>query len=159
MQMVNRVSLFITTVLYNVLRFVPHRRDEIGAYLAELSEGIAAEPGCADILEIWLDNFGLGGQLLGSVALFACGFLLMCLADAAIRHAGNGALASVIDIVSGIYCIDKFRGAPWRTPRNMLILLYVALALLAGFEWTITLLFLAIFINIEVASRKGSGVL
>lgn len=155
--MVSKFSFFAATAQYGIFRFIPSRRQQFAEYLEEFSENAPGYPCCQDILEIWLNEFGYGGLLLGSIALFLLGLLLMAAADAAIRHMGNGKTTFAINLLSSLYCIDKFRGNPKKPIQNVLILLYVGTSLVAGFQWTITMLFLIIFVNIAANAEKGGS--
>ena len=155
--MTGKLTFFAATMQYSILRFLPHRKQQFAACLEELSKNSPAEPYCQDILEIWLEEYGLNGLLLGGTALFLVGFLLMAAADALIHRAGNSGTASLVRILSGLYCIDKFQAGSRRTVQNMLLLFYIGICLLSGFLWTITFLFLVCFTGISAyAGKEGS---
>ena len=66
--MVSKFSLFMATAQYNFLRFIPGKKQQFFEYLEELSENVQTDFFCQDILEVWLENFGIGGLVLGSAA-------------------------------------------------------------------------------------------
>ncbi len=144
---------FWTTLQYTLLRFVPGRRQQLWQKLEELSEEMPAEPDSFSILQVWLEHFDLGGLLLGCVALFLPGLLLMLAAD--ILAGRSGRWAGVIRFLSAVYCGDKFRG-PYMAV-NALLVLYLLYALLAGFSWCLTMVFLIIFAIIFVYTSRGGN--
>ena len=58
--MVSKFSLFMATAQYNFLRFIPGKKQQFFEYLEELSENVQTDFFCQDILEVWLENFGIG---------------------------------------------------------------------------------------------------
>ena len=111
--MVSKFSLFMATAQYNFLRFIPGKKQQFFEYLEELSENVQTDFFCQDILEVWLENFGIGGLVLGSAALFSIGFILMIAADIIIWRTGSTVVTSLVRICSGLYCFEKFRGSSY----------------------------------------------
>lgn len=153
--MASKFSLFIATAQYNFLRFIPGNKQQFLECLEELFENVPADIFCQDILEVWMEYFGVGGLLLGSVALFSFALILMAAADIIIWRTGSTVVTSLVRVFSGLYCLEKFRGSSKRGFQDFLILLYIGTCLLAGFQWTITILFLVIFINCDTYATKG----
>ena len=100
--MVSKFSLFMATAQYNFLRFIPGKKQQFFEYLEELSENVQTDFFCQDILEVWLENFGIGGLVLGSAALFSIGFILMIAADIIIWRTGSTVVTSLVRICSGL---------------------------------------------------------
>lgn len=153
--MVSKFSLFMATAQYNFLRFIPGKKQQFFEYLEELSENVQTDFFCQDILEVWLENFGIGGLVLGSAALFSIGFILMVAADIIIWRTGSTVVTSLVRICSGLYCFEKFRGSSKRGIQDFLILLYIGTCLLSGFHWVVTILFLIVFINGAAYAARG----
>ncbi len=147
----NRLRFFWATVQYTLLRFLPDRKQQLWQELEELSEEAPSELDGFSILQAWLENFDLGGLLLGCIALFLPGLILMLAADLLIGHSGKW--AGLIRFFSAVYCGGKFRG-PWLAV-NVLLVLYLLYALVAGFSWSLTMVFLIAFTILFVYSSKG----
>ena len=156
--MISKLSFFIFTLQYNFFRFHPHRKRELADYLSELSEQDLIDPCCEDILAIWIDKFGCEGILLGNISVFLTGFLLLLTADIIRRQIIHSNSAVLLNILSAGYCIDKFKCKPTKSAQNLLILLYIALSLFSGFHWTMTMLFLVLFINMSAYVKRGGKI-
>lgn len=153
--MISKFSLFLATAQYNFLRFLPGKKQQFIEFLEETSEQNLTELYCQDILEAWMDCFGIGGLLLGSVAMFTVSLVFLAVADVLIWRMGSTVIPSIVRVFSGLFCLEKFRGGQKRILQDFLILLYIATAFLAGFHWTITFLFLVMFMNIAAYTTKG----
>lgn len=153
--MISKFSLFLATAQYNFLRFLPGKKQQFMDFLEEVSEQTITELYCQDILEVWMDSFGISGILLGSVAVFAVGLIFLVAADILLWRIGSTVVPSVVRVFFGLFCLEKFRGGQKRILQDFLILLYIATAFLAGFHWTITFLFLVMFTNIAAYTAKG----
>lgn len=149
--MENRLGLFVATLQYNLLRFLPGRKEQLWQELEELSEGAPTELNGFSILQTWLESFDLGGLLLGCVALFLPGLILMLAAD--LLAGRSGRWAGLIRFLSAVYCEDKFRGPS--AVVNKLLVLYLLNALLCGFSWSLTMVFLIAFTILFVYTSKG----
>ena len=91
------------------------------------------------------------------MTIFVLGFLVMAAADVIIWKTKNVGTVVVTNILSGMYCLRKFCKKPWEEPRNILILFYIAVTMLAGFQWTITMFFLTLFACIEAFFDEGGN--
>lgn len=151
-------SFFFATARFNLLRFDPEQRRRFAEKLEPLSHHVPEELCCQDVLEAWAEGFGAEGLFWGNLALFLFTFLLMAAADTVLRRTGGIGGAQAVNLLAGLCCADKFYGGRRRLGSNLLILLYVVLAILGGFDWIITLLFLIIFINLAVLAGKGGSV-
>ncbi len=147
----NRLTFFWATLQYTLLRFLPGRKQQLWQELEELSEGTPMDLDSFSILQVWLENFDLGGLFLGCAALFLPGLILMLAAD--LLAGRSGRWAGLIRFLSALYCGEKFRG-PWLAV-NVLLVLYLLYALLAGFSWCLTTGFLILFAVISVYTSKG----
>lgn len=153
--MVSKISFFLSTLMYNVFRFFPQRKQEFVEYLEQLSEDVSLDLWCGDILEIWLEEFGCVGLLLGNISVFLIGFLVLIAADIVIWRVSNTCMTMVMNLLSGCYCLDKFKSSPFRSAQNILILSYILISILAGFQWTMTMIFLVLFVNMTVYAKRG----
>ncbi len=149
--MENRLALFWATMQYTLFRFLPGRKQQLWEELEELSGEAHAELDSFSVLQAWMDNFDLTGLLLGCVALFLPGLILMLAAD--LLAGRSGGWAGLIRFFSAAYCGDKFRGPSAAV--NILLALYLLYALAAGFSWYLTMVFLIVFAFISVYVSKG----
>lgn len=151
-------SFFLATARFNFLRFDPEGRRRFAGELERFAHRVPEELCCQDVLEIWAEGFGAEGLFWGNLALFLFTFLLMAAADLVLRRTGGVGGAQAVNLLAGLCCADKFYGGRRRLGANLLILLYVVLAILGGFTWILTLLFLILFINLAVLAGKGGSV-
>lgn len=146
--MIDRASLFWLSLRFSLSGIIPNRRQQTVQLLREISQDIPDSPCCEDILGIWAEQFGEGGLMLGDIALFAVGFLLMAAADILLYRYNNTATRMITGITGGIYCLFKFRSAD--AVRTFMALLFIAIWLLRGFWWSLAFLFLVAYTNIGV---------
>ena len=150
--MAGKFSFFTATLQYVLL---PFRKQQFLDFLADFSETVPEDLCCQDILEIWLDSFGAGGLLLGNIALFAIGFIVMVIVDILISRSGSGYISIILNSVTALLCLRKFRVPSSVFSWNLLILFYIGFSLLSGFYWGITFLFLIGFTNLSL--HKGGS--
>lgn len=149
--MVSKFSLFITTLLSPF----PHRKQQLIELLEEITEDVPATPCCEDILELWAEEFGASGLVLGNIALFLAGFLLMVAVDLFLYRWNSGTISTILRSVSVLYCFFKFRSHLPSTA--LLILLFTAFWALCGFWWSIAFVFLVYFTNMGAMYAKGGS--
>lgn len=153
--MVRKLSLFLHCLFYPFQSLLPHRRQELMELLEEATEDCQAQPYCEELMEIWMEEFGLEGILLGNVALFLLGLILMIAVDVLLHRYQATGLSAVVSSVSGLYCLIKFR-----TPRphvNLLILLFALFWMICGFWWSVAFVFLIYFTNMGARSTRGGS--
>lgn len=151
--MVSKFSFFFTTLQFTPSHFFPHRRQQLMDLLEEIAEDLPTNPCCEDLLEIWLESFGVSGLILGNLALFGIGFLLMMSVDLRLWRWSGSLFQTAIPIVNGLYCLLKFKT---HLPSTcLLILLFVIFWMLCGFWWSIGFLFLVYFTNMGAIYARG----
>lgn len=149
--MIGKISLFWTSLFYPIV--LPHRRQQLMELFEEICEDVPAHPCCQDILELWLEGYGPEGLLLGNVALFGLGLLLMVGVDLFLRRYGCPTLALVLGAFSSLFCLAKFRT---RAPATYLLIgLFALYWLLSGFWWSVAFLFLIYFTNMGLRYGRG----
>lgn len=153
--MVSKLSLFTGSLFYPFPHLFPHRRQQLMELLEEVAEDVPVAPCCEDILEIWVEEFGISGLLLGNAALFALGLVLMIGADLLIRRWNSSGLSLLIGSISTAYCLFKFRSG--KAIVNLLILLLCLYWLISGFWWSIAFVFLVYFTNMGVRYARGGN--
>lgn len=149
--MIGKFSLFLTSLFYPVL--LPHRRQQLIELLEDVCQDICSEPCCQDILELWLEEFGTAGLMLGNVALFGLGLILTIAVDLILHRSGSPILSLILGTVSTLFCLAKFHT---RQPAiSLLIVLFGLYWLLSGFWWSIAFLFLIYFTNMGLHYGRG----
>lgn len=139
---------FLVTMAMFLSGFFPARRQQMLASLGELAENLPADPGCTELLQLWLEEYGVGGALVANVALFAVGLLLAVVLDVLARRSGAG-----FSVPAALYALMKFR---CRRPKpDLLSALLVLYWLCSGFSWSICYLLLIIFINYQAFAGRG----
>lgn len=140
--------LFIVTMAMFLSGFFPARRQQLMAFLEELAEQLPEDPGNPELLQLWLEEYGIGGAVLANVALFAVGLLLVVVLDVPARqsYAGFSALAA-------LYTLSKFRCR--RPKQDLLSALLVLYWLCSGFSWCICYILLIIFTNFQAFAGRG----
>lgn len=151
--MVRKISLFMNTLLYPFPHLFPQRRQQLMELLEELTEDVPIPPCCEDLLEIWAEEFGACGLLLGNLSLFLIGFLLMIAVDVILWRWHGPCSSAVIHGLSVLYCLFKFKSDLPST--TILILLFTVFWALCGFWWSLAFLFLVYFTNMGVVYTKG----
>lgn len=151
--MVSKSSLFLTSLLYPIL--LPHRRQQLMDLLEEFCEEVPDIPCAQDILGLWLDEFGAGGVVLGNVALFGIGFLLMIGIDLLLYSYGSPTLSLIAGAFSAFFCMAKFRSA--QPTCYLLIGLFCLYWMISGFWWSIAFLFLIYFTNMGLRYGRGGN--
>lgn len=152
--MIGRFSFFLASLQFTLSQFFPQRRQQLLEFLEEASENLPAYPCCEDVLEIWLEQFGIGGVILGNIALFGIGLLLMLAVDLA-SAGGNGFTSLLLRCAGALYCTLKFKCT--NPAVLLLILLFVLLWLVCDFFWCIAFLFLVTFTNCGIFHSKGGS--
>lgn len=153
--MVNLFSLFLASLRSTISQFIPSRRHQLIELLEQITEDVPPNPGCADILEAWMEEFGSCGFVLGNVSLFLLGFVLMAAVDLILLRWNSVGLSVFLGSVSAFYSLAKFRFSRSSRAINFLILLFLAFWLISGFQWVIAFLTLALFTNIVAFSKAG----
>ncbi len=151
--MVSKFSLFLASLLYP--HIFPHRKQQLIELLEEIAEDVPINPCCEDILEVWLEEFGASGLLLGNVALFFFGLVLMIVVDISLRRWNSTAVCIAVGSFSALYCLFKFKTRKALT--NILIFLFCLYWLASGFWWSIAFLFLVYFTNMGVRYAQGGS--
>lgn len=152
--MIRILSFFTVSLQSSLTPFIPRRRQQLFTLLEEVLENPPPDPSCADILQGWLEGFGSCGFVLGNIALFALGFILMAIVDAMILHWNSFLLSSILGFFSGIYALFKFRLTRSRTLSAMTVL-FLLYWLISGFQWSIAFLILVFLTNIIAYSKAG----
>lgn len=139
---------FLVTMAMFLSGFFPARRQQLLASLGELGELLPEDPGNPELLQLWLEEYGIFGAVLANVALFAIGFLLMVALDGPARRgcAGFSALAA-------IYTLAKFRCR--RPKQDLLSALLVLYWLCSGFCWSVAYVILIISTNMQAFAGRG----
>lgn len=145
--MIRPFSLFVQSLFCPFANLFPHRKQQLLELLEEIAEEAPCSPCCEDLLEFWLEQFGGGGLLLGNIALFFIGLVLMIGVDLLVHHSG-GVTAVIAGAFSIVYSALKFRtGKPMI---DLAILVFSLYWMLCGFWWSIGFVFLVYFTNIGV---------
>lgn len=152
--MIRTLTFFTASLRSTITPLFPRRRQQLLELLEEIMGDAPPDPGCADILEAWLEEFGSCGFVLGNLALFLVGFVLMAAVDAVILHWGSLWLSTVLGALSGIYELLKFRLSRHRS-LSALMLLFLLYWLISGFQWSMAFLILVLFTNIIAYSNAG----
>lgn len=152
--MIRVLSFFMASLQSSLAPFVPRRRQQLFALLEEILEDPPPDPCCADILQAWLEEFGSCGFVLGNIALFALGLILMAAVDALILHWSSPLLSNILGFFSGTYALFKFRFSKSRVLSG-LIFIFLLYWLISGFQWSIAFLILVSFANIVAYSNAG----
>lgn len=155
--MVSRFSFFRNVLQYSLLRFLPSTRQRFFDYLEEVTGNALTEICSEDILEIGVEQFGLDGLLLGSIALFLTSLMLMAAVDVILWRISNMLTAFFVNSLSGLYCLEKFRCNRKNKVLNLLIVFYIGTTIVSGFQWAITTIFLVLFTTGIVYAQKGGS--
>lgn len=150
-----KASLFFTTVQWSFSRLLPHRRQQLLHSLEQFTENLPDMPCCQDLLEIWVENYGHGGLLLGNLALFALGFLGMIALDHWIWRTQNVKISMIGGLLAGLYCLFKFKADAPTT--SLLILLLCLFWMISGFWWSVAFAFLVYFTNMGAIYALGGN--
>ncbi len=153
--MPSKSSLFSATLQYSFLQFFPVKKNDLPQCFKQIFSDYFEDIFCQDILELWADLFDIGGLILGSTALFLTGLLIMTAADIIIFRTGSPIFSFIIRIVCGLYCFEKFKGKPSNSFQNYIILIYIGASIIWNFYWSLTMIFLIIFINAAAYRSKG----
>lgn len=151
--MISKSSLFLSSLLYPLL--LPHRRQQLTELFEELCEEVPDIPCAQDILALWLEEFGVGGVVLGNVALFGIGLLLMIGIDLLLHSYGSPTLTLLLGAFSTLFCIAKFRST--QPTCYLLIGLLCLYWMISGFWWSIVFLFLIYFTNMGLRYGRGGN--
>lgn len=150
-----KINLFFTTVQWSLSRLLPHRRQQLLHSLEQFAEDLPDAPCCQDLLEIWAENYGHGGLILGNLALFALGFLGMILLDHRLWRTQNVKFSLIGGLIAGLYNLFKFKTAEAST--GLLILLLCLFWMICGFWWSIAFAFLVYFTNMGAIHALGGN--
>lgn len=151
--MVGKLSLFLRSSLFPFSHIFPHRRQQLMELLKELAEDAPSSLYCEDILELWAEDFGVGGMLLGNAALFLLGLILMIGVDVLIHRCNSLHVSLLAGSLTTLYCLVKFRTA--KLSSYFFIILFCLYWLISGFWWSIGFLFLVYFTNTCVRYDRG----
>lgn len=151
--MVQKSSLFMASVEFSASRFFPARRQRILEILEEVSPELPEALCCQDVLELWLKEYGPCGLLLGNLGLFLLGFLLMLSSDILLGRCRR--LSSLVELADAAYCWLKFETS--EKSRDLLVLMFLGIWLMNGFQWSLALIFLVLFTNVCVRRTGGDA--
>lgn len=135
----------------------PQRRQQLLELLEDALEQVPADPGCTELLALWVRELGFEGLLLGDLALFLAGGLLMLGADALLRRWGGGWHSWAVSLCSAAYQLVKFRVPRqlWRT--NVMLVALLGLWLWLGLAWTGAFALLVLYTSIAAWAAGGGG--
>lgn len=148
-----KMSLFLASMGFSLSRFFPARRQQIWEMLEELSQDLPDVLFCQDVLEVWLEDYGVAGLILGNIGLFLLGFLALAGLDLLLRRCHCPGLVIAVHLFNSVYCYLKFQ-AP-HPEQNWMILLFLSLWLFNGFQWSLAFVFLLLFTNVCMKPKGG----
>lgn len=152
--MIRILSFFTASLESTISPLFPRRRQQLLDLLGEILEDVPPLPGCADILEAWMEEFGSCGFVLGNIALFILGFSLMAAVDILILRWNSLGLSAILGALSGFYQLLKFRLSRHR-PISVLMALFLLYWLISGFQWSVAFFILILFTNIVAFTNAG----
>lgn len=145
-------SLFLASMGFSLSRFFPVRRQQLIKLLEEFSEDLPDFLCCEDILEIWLEEYGPWGLVLGNIGLFALGFLLMLAVDFLLHRLQQPLITTAMQWVQALFCFTKFYTP---NPKYLFLILgFCAIWLINSFQWTLAFVFLVLFANTLLFERR-----
>lgn len=153
--MINRISLFAVSAQSFLWQLFPHRRQPLVELLEETMGDAPVDPGCMDVLELWLEEMGVGGLMLGDLVLFLVGGLLMVGVDLLLRRWGAVWQSCALNLCSAAYHLVKFRVTRLLGYTNCLLVVFLTYWLLMGFHWSVAFITLVLYTNVAAWAVQG----
>lgn len=153
--MMNKLSLLTMSVQSLLWLMQPQRRQQLVELLEEALEQVPADPGCTELLALWVHELGLEGLLLGDLALFLLGGLLLLGADALRRRLGTGWQSCAVSLCSAAYQLVKFRVTRVLWGSNVLLVVLLGIWLVLDLPWIGAFLLLVLYTNITAWVAGG----
>lgn len=153
--MANRFSLFTISAQSMLWQLFPQRRQQLVELLEETVGEAPMDPGCTEVLELWLEELGAGGLVLGNLVLFLLGGLLMVGVDLLVRRWGAVWQSCALSLCSAAYHLVKFRVSHLLGYTNLLLVAFLVYWLLMGFHWSVAFVTLVLYTNVAAWAVQG----
>lgn len=147
-----KFALFCASMTFGLSPFISTRRQKLAEILEDICPELPEPTCCQELLEVWSEEYGFSGLLLGNLGLFLLGLLLTAGIGLLIRRFSHPLTDGVLPMLSACYCLWKFR-TPDRT-KNLLCALFIAFWLISGFSWLLCFVFLIAFTNLTMGKIR-----
>ncbi len=147
-----KIALFFASLFFSLSSPGSGRRQKLFSFLEELCPEVPEPSCCQELLEIWSEEYGFAGLLLGNLGLFLLGLVLMVALELLLHRFSQPVAAGALSTLGALYCLWKFRTPDLQ--KNLLTVLFIGFWLISGFSWPLAFAFLILYTNLTARYKR-----